>query len=179
MLGEPHDRPRPAASDFVDTVADLTQRRAEGADPETTALVVALLRAGGRHRGLYERRAHDQGGRHLRAFSVLYLVWLYGRLRARDLARLLGMSRQTTSAVLASLESGGLVCRERGEGRDRRLVEVRLTDDGRRTVEREFQAQHDLDGQWLAVLSPAEQRTLRHLLERLATQHPGDNTLVG
>ena len=46
MLGEPHDRPRPAASDFVDTVADLTQRRAEGADPETTALVVALLRAG-------------------------------------------------------------------------------------------------------------------------------------
>ena len=50
---------------------------------------------------------------------------------------------------------------------------------GRRTVEREFQAQHDLDGQWLAVLSPAEQRTLRHLLERLATQHPGDNTLVG
>ena len=51
MLGEPHDRPRPAASDFVDTVADLTQRRAEGADPETTALVVALLRAGGRHRG--------------------------------------------------------------------------------------------------------------------------------
>jgi DNA-binding MarR family transcriptional regulator len=179
MPGDHDGRPRPAARDFVDTVVDLTQRRAEGADPETTALVVVLLRAVGRHRGLFEQRAHDQHGRHLRAFSVLYLVWLYGTLEGRDLARLLGMSRQTTSAALGALESAGLVCRERDASGDRRLVEVRLTDDGRRTVEQEFRAQHGVDARWLSVLTPAERRTLRELLERLVTQNPGEVPLVG
>lgn len=169
----------PAASDFVDTVVDLTTRRAEGADPDTTALVVALLRAVGRHRGLFEQRAHDQHGRHLRAFSVLYLVWLCDQLKARDLARLLGMSRQTTSAALGSLESAGLVCRERDESGDRRLIAVRLTEDGRRIVEQEFHAQHRLDARWLSVLSPTERRSLRSLLDRLATPVPGGPALVG
>ncbi len=175
----PQDGRNPAASDFVDIVVDLTARRAGGADPDTTALVVALLRAVGRHRGLFEQRAHDQHGRHLRAFSVLYMVWLYDQLKARDLARLLGMSRQTTSAALGSLETAGLVCRERDEGGDRRLIAVRLTEDGRRTVEQEFRAQHHLDARWVSVLSPAERRSLRNLLERLATPLPGGPALVG
>ncbi len=170
--------PAAAAGDFVDTVVDLTSRRAEGTDPETTALVVSLLRAAGRHRGIFEQRAHAQHGRHLRAFSVLYMVWLHEQLRARDLARLLGMSRQTTSAALGALEASGLVCRERNGSGDRRLIAVRLTEQGRRAVETEFWSQHGLDARWLSVLSPAERRTLRCLLERLAAAPPGP-ALVG
>jgi len=171
-------RPSPRAEDFVDTVVGLTRRRVEVADPETAALVVSLMRAAGRHRGLFEERAHAEQGRHLRAFSVLYLVWIFDELTARDLGRSLGMSRQTTSAALAALESAGLVCRSRADQGDRRLVRVRLTEPGERAVAAQFRAQHRLDSRWLAVLTPGDRRLLRTLLDRVATSPVPGPSLV-
>ena len=154
----------------VEAMVDLTHRRVPGTDDETMGLVLALLRAAGRHRQTFESRAHADHGRHLRAFSVLYVVWLFGRPTARDIAHRLGMSRQTTSATLPGLEADGLVVRARDAAADRRLVIVELTQAGRDVVETEFRKQHELDVSWTRVLSAPERRELRNLLERLVPQ---------
>lgn len=163
---------RAAASEsqVVEAMVDLTHRREPGTDEETMGLVLALLRAAGRHRQSFETRVHADHGRHLRAFSVLYVVWLFGSPTARDIAHRLGMSRQTTSATLAGLETDGLLVRARDTAGDRRLVIVELTDAGRGVVETEFRRQHELDVCWTRVLSAPERRILRRLLERLVPQ---------
>ncbi|MBK8469981.1 MAG: MarR family transcriptional regulator [Actinomycetales bacterium] len=172
MAGAPEDA-------WVDTVVQLTSRRTSHVDTEIAGLVIALMRAAGRHRAMFESRAHDEGGKHLRAFSVLYMLWIFEHLQARDLTRLLGISRQTISAALASLESAGMILRARGSTGDRRLVEIRLTPAGRASVEREFHAQHHLDGRWFEALSVHDRRTLRSLLERLVAPTGQHHPMVG
>jgi DNA-binding MarR family transcriptional regulator len=49
---------------------------------------------------------------------------------------LLGVSAATVSRMITSLEKIGLLARERGSYRDGRLVHLRLTDAGRRTLRR-------------------------------------------
>jgi len=180
--GHGGDSPQDDEADYVDVVVSLTSRRAR-IDAQAMALVVALLRAAGRHRHTFERRARDIGGRHMRAFSVLYLLWVFGELSARDLARQLGMSRQTTSVVLAALVDEGLVVRRRSSGGDRRLVGLALSEAGVAEIEREFVQQHATDSEWLSVLSPEERTTLLVLLERIVAQrvpaHDSETRVTG
>jgi DNA-binding MarR family transcriptional regulator len=102
-------------------------------------------------------------------FRIMNLLWVTGRIEARELARVSGSSRATISAVLGTLERDGLVTRERSES-DRRQVLVRLTPEGARRLESGIEAQVRRDRQWFAVLSDDEQRVFGQLLQRLADQ---------
>ncbi len=95
------------------------------------------------------------------------MVWLFEPVEARDLARYSGVTRQTTSTVLRTLETAGLVARRRTSPRDRRLVEVRLTDRGREQIEAAFGEQNALEREWFGVLTPVEQGQLLALLDRV------------
>ncbi len=98
------------------------------------------------------------------------MIWLSEPVEARHLARFAGVSRQTTSTVLATLEAARLVVRKQTSRTDRRLVSVRLTAKGRAAVEEAIGAQNAVESGWFAVLSPAERIHLEDMLERVLTR---------
>lgn len=88
------------------------------------------------------------------------------RASVRDFHNCVNMEKPRVSRAIAKLERSGLVKKSPGED-DQRLIEVSLTDQGRRTLEaivpEALEFQHDL----LGALSEEEVRQLVSLMERL------------
>lgn len=159
---------------FPELSLELTRGRIAGLDETAASLGILLTRAALAHVQESEAKVHRSGGWSWAGFRILYIIWMFGEVEARDLARISGVSRQATSTVLATLEAAGLVERERTSTVDKRLVTVRLTPAGRPTFERAFVAQNALDSAIFGVLTEAERATLHSLLQRvLARMLPG------
>jgi DNA-binding MarR family transcriptional regulator len=71
------------------------------------------------------------------SFATLWVLWIWGRMEVRDLASAVGVSRPTTTGVVATLKRRGFVRSSRGS-LDGRTVFVELTPGGQRTIERLF-----------------------------------------
>lgn len=88
-----------------------------------------------------------------------------GWLSGAELGRRAGVTAQAMSTSLAGLEARGLV--QRGPHPTRgRVVQVWITDDGRRLLETAQRLTAPVDTRALALLAPDEQRQLRVLLVR-------------
>jgi MarR family transcriptional regulator, negative regulator of the multidrug operon emrRAB len=86
-------------------------------------------------------------------------------LSVTELGRRVGLSQPAAARMTDSLESAGLVRRERGAGR---AVAVRLTADGRRASQRLLAARRDsLRDLLRGALDASEQAVLAGLLEKL------------
>jgi DNA-binding MarR family transcriptional regulator len=68
------------------------------------------------------------------SFVVMWVLWVWGDLEARELAAAVGISRPTGTGGVKTLEGRGYVRRRRGAS-DGRMVIVSLTDKGRRKIE--------------------------------------------
>jgi MarR family transcriptional regulator, 2-MHQ and catechol-resistance regulon repressor len=101
-----------------------------------------------------------------RQLAVLEALLHRGPMCQRELGRKLLRSDPNMTAVLDTLERDGLVGRERSAS-DRRMVQVSLTDEGRRVIERVFPGHAQRIAQALAVLAPEEQRQLGALCRKL------------
>ncbi len=77
-----------------------------------------------------------------------------------------GISRNTVSALIASLEKDGLISREL-HGMDRRRFLIRLTPEGRRLVKAKLGSQFKFASSCFKDLSPQDRKTLADLLTRL------------
>ncbi len=152
---------------FRDAAVRFTKERRADLDALAVALIFTLNRVASAHQHESERLVHRPRGWTYSGFRVLYMVWLFEPVEARDLARYSGVTRQTTSTVLRTLEAAGLVARRRTSPQDRRLVEVRLTDRGRVQIEAAFGEQNALEREWFGVLTPVEQGQLLALLDRV------------
>jgi MarR family transcriptional regulator, organic hydroperoxide resistance regulator len=141
--------------------------RIGGLDETAASLGILLTRSALAHVQESEARVHRAAGWSWAGFRIMYIIWILGEVEARDLARISGVSRQSTSTVLATLESAGLVNRERASTEDKRLVAVRLTAEGNAAFESAFVGQNALDAQMFGVLSDDEKKTLQSLLQRV------------
>ena len=97
------------------------------------------------------------------SFTTLWVLWIWGTMEVRDLAAGVGISRPTTTGVVATLKRRGCVRSRRGY-RDGRSVFVALTPRGRRTIERLFMSFNVEEGAVTEQLSPKEQDILAGLL---------------
>ncbi|NIK61692.1 MarR family winged helix-turn-helix transcriptional regulator [Kribbella shirazensis] len=88
-------------------------------------------------------------------------------LRLSELAARLGIVPRSATSVVDDLEAAGLVARQ-PDPHDRRATLVDLTPDGRQILTTLRQNRRDIMVSQLARLSAAEQKTLIHLLQRLA-----------
>lgn len=167
---ESHSPSNVSGSEFGDVAAELTRQRLPGIDQVAMALGFALVRTGTAHMQEIERRVHRPRGLSFSGFRILYMIWLFKEIEARDLARLAGVSRQTTSTVLANLESNGFVHRERTSETDRRLVAVRLTLEGEAMIGDVFTEQNRLESEWFDCLTPDERAQLKSLLDRVSAR---------
>jgi DNA-binding MarR family transcriptional regulator len=109
------------------------------------------------------------------SFVSLWVLWVWGAMEAREFAAAVGISRPTATGVMSTLEARGLVVRRR-DADDGRLVIVRLTAKGRRTIETLFPAFNAEEASLAAHLSPERQdelaATLRSLLRAVVAADP-------
>lgn len=110
---------------------------------------------------------HQVSGSSSASMRVLIMVWAFGPMEAKDLARLSGVTRQAVSGCLATLERDGLVRRERELSEDRRLVSITVTPSGREAVEGYLGPQNALHRVYFRSLEDSELETLVQLLSRL------------
>jgi len=88
-------------------------------------------------------------------------------LRLSELAAQLGIVPRSATSVVDDLEAAGLVERQ-PDPHDRRATLVDLTPDGRQILNTLREKRRDVMVSQLSRLTDTEQRTLAHLLQRLA-----------
>lgn len=115
------------------------------------------------------------------SFVALWVLWVWGAMEARELAAAVGISRPTATGVMTTLEGRGLVARGR-DPRDGRLVIVKLTAKGRRTIERLFPAFNVEEAAIASHLPPERQdelaATLRALLRAVVASDVENGDVV-
>ena len=92
------------------------------------------------------------------AFTVLWVVWVWGEMESRHLAAEAGITKGTLTGVVRTLERRGLVER-RTHAADRRLVLVSASPEGEATMEQlfpEFNAQETTISSGLSATGKAE-----------------------
>lgn len=98
---------------------------------------------------------------------VLSLLKLQPEISQKDLGYLLDMRNQSLGELLAKLERNGHITRTPSE-KDRRVMNIKLTDQGAASAEKLENKQEDMDNLF-DCFSSEEQETLGKLLERLTT----------
>lgn len=98
---------------------------------------------------------------------MLLVLWGQETATLRDLGAALHLDSATLSPVVKRLERAGLVTRRRGE-RDERLVDVTITEAGRRLRPGASAAQRAVEQ--ATGLDPIELATLRDQLNELAAR---------
>ncbi len=104
-------------------------------------------------------------------FGVLEALYHLGSLLPSQLAQKHLMSRGNITTVLDNLEKRGLVRRER-DNRDRRVIFVHLTDEGRALLQEILPAHVAAIVAQMKSLTPGEQEEIGRLCRRLGKPEP-------
>jgi DNA-binding MarR family transcriptional regulator len=140
------------------------------ADPTSVMLFSQILRANNQ---LTQAAERNLGGGGL-TWAKFRLLMDLGRqehlqstgMQPSELSDNQGISRNTISALLASLEADGLVSRELNET-DRRKFLIRLTPEGRKMLKSKMNGQFLFVTRCFQVLDASERQTLSQLMARL------------
>lgn len=150
----------------------LQERVQQGCDPLSVQALIWLFRAYSAANSAHVEELRPLG-LSPSAFNVLMALHNTpgGTLEPCQLAARLLVSRPSVTGLLDTLQGKGLV-RRTPHADDRRRVLVRLTAEGRRTLERHFteHSRHQVDV--FADLTPDEQATLVILLRRVRGATP-------
>lgn len=112
------------------------------------------------------RHVADEGGITMSQFGVLEALLHLGPLSQGDLGQKLLLSGSNVTTVIDNLEKRGFVTRTRRPG-DRRVVDVELTDSGRKLIARLFPAHARRITNLLSALTSKQQDQLGELCRTL------------
>ena len=132
------------------------------ADKTVSLRISAVSRVHRQHAGALLHGIGLSAGQEL----LLMLLWDEEPRTQAELTRELAIEPPTTSKMLARLERGGLIARERSES-DRRTVLVSLTEAGRALEGPVNAAWRTLEEDTVAALTPQQQDDLMILLGRV------------
>jgi MarR family transcriptional regulator, organic hydroperoxide resistance regulator len=135
-------------------------------DLTSMAAVANVFRVASAARNHLERTVLAPDGLSFTAFTVMWVLWVWGEMEFRDLAVDTGVAKGTLTGVLATLEGRALVARRR-DGRDRRLMLVSCTPPGEKLMAELFPRFNDGEGRLVAGLAAAEARRLAQLLRKV------------
>ncbi|MFF3576534.1 MarR family winged helix-turn-helix transcriptional regulator [Streptomyces mirabilis] len=161
-------RGQASAADSVDRHVAVWAKELDWMDPVKEEIFVRLAILA-RHAAQARRDVLDSDGLQHWQFKVLLMLRRLGPPYAASpsqLADMLGLTRGALSARLGPLEEDGLIARSHHMA-DRRRVEVRITDAGYAAFEQHAVSEDRGENALLAVLTPAEKRTLADLLRKL------------
>jgi MarR family transcriptional regulator, 2-MHQ and catechol-resistance regulon repressor len=159
----------PIQDDFMPTELEI-MRRVSGLPIDELALAVAsnLWRASQAFKQKLEREVLRQQNLSFSSFSTLFIVWIWGPIETREIAKSQGISKATVTSLLNTLEKNGLV-RRKTSRQDKRLVLAELTPAGKNTIEWVFPKFNQGEAEMAGLLTEAEQLELSRLLRKIAT----------
>src|SRR6266513_2615844 len=163
----PHRLPSGSDSDLVRAERDIRGRIGDQhLDFAAMAAVSNIYRAANVIRHHMEQKVLADEDLSWAAFTVLFVLWIWGDQQTRHLAAEAGVTKGTLTGVLKTLEKRGLA-RRRGHDADGRLVLVSLEPKGRDVIERLFPAFNRGEALVSASLTPREKDQLATLLRKI------------
>jgi len=153
--------------------------RLEGRELDFTAMsaIANIYRAGSAVRNHMERELLSGYELSWAAFTVLWVLWIWGIQETGHVAAEAGITKGTLTGVMKTLQARKLI-RRTPHRDDRRRVSIGLTRAGERLIEDVFPRFNEQETLAVSALSPNEQRELarllRHVLERIKTSDAPD-----
>ena len=159
------------AGDLVRAERDVQDRLHEvgidaQVDVDAMAAVANVFRVASAARGHLERTVLADAGLSFTAFTVMWVLWVWGVTESRELAIDAGVTKGTLTGVVGTLERRGLVSRRR-DAVDGRLVRVSTTTTGDALMAGLFARFNDGERRLVAGLDDGEARQLAHLLRKI------------
>ena len=155
------------AQDLVQAERDIRDRiGGQHLDFAAMAAVSNIYRAANAIRHHMEQKVLSEQDLSWAAFTVLFVLWIWGDQQTRHLAAEAGVTKGTLTGVLKTLEKRGLA-RRRGHDADGRLVLVSLEAKGREVIERLFPAFNEGEALVSASLTEREKYHLATLLRTI------------
>lgn len=130
------------------------------------AAVANVFRVASAARSHLERTVLAPVGLSFTAFTVLWVLWVWGELESRHLAAEAGITKGTLTGVVSTLERRRLVAR-RPHPSDRRQVLVACTPSGTDLMGELFTRFNTEEAHVSSGLDDGEARQLAHLLRRV------------
>jgi MarR family transcriptional regulator, organic hydroperoxide resistance regulator len=130
------------------------------------ATVSNIYRAANVIRNRMERQVLADEDLSWAAFTVMFVLWIWGDQETRHLAAEAGVTKGTLTGVLKTLEKRGLA-RRRGHEADGRLVLVGLEPKGVAVIERLFPAFNQGEALVSSALTEDEKQELAGLLRKI------------
>jgi len=156
-----------SASDLVRAEHDIRHRIGDQhLDFAAMAAVSNIYRAANVIRHHMEQKVLADEDLSWAAFTVLFVLWIWGDQQTRHLAEEAGVTKGTLTGVLKTLEKRGLARRRTHDG-DGRLVLVSLEPKGLGVIERLFPAFNMGETFVSASLSAQEKDQLAALLRKI------------
>ena len=164
----------PSGHELVDAERAVEARIGElGVDVDSMAAISNIFRVATTIRNHMERSVLATPDLSFTAFTVLWVLWIWGEQEARHVADESGISRGTLTGVVTTLERRGLV-RRRPHPEDKRSVLVAATRSGEALMAKLFpvfnaeeaKVSADLDDPQKAQLADAL-RTILRTIDRL------------
>ena len=156
-----------SARDLVQAERDIRGRIGDQhLDFAAMAAVSNIYRAANVVRNHMERKVLADEDLSWAAFTVLFVLWIWGEQQTRHLAVEAGVTKGTLTGVLKTLEKRGLT-RRQAHDEDGRLVLVSLEPKGEAVIERLFPAFNAGETQVSNALSDREKSQLAGLLRKI------------
>src|SRR6266516_5187609 len=172
-VGAAYDRAMPrrlaagTARDLVRAERDIRGRIGDQPlDFAAMAAVSNIYRAANVIRNHMERKVLADEDLSWAAFTVMFVLWIWGDQQTRHLAAEAGVTKGTLTGVLKTLEKRGLA-RRRAHEADGRLVLVSLEPKGQDVIERLFPAFNRGEAQVSTGLTRREKDQLASLLRTI------------
>lgn len=135
-------------------------------DFDSMAAISNVFRAANATRNFLERTVLAPSGLSWTAFVVLWVAWIWEPIETRTIAEEGGFSKATLTGVLQTLETRGLIKRNRS-AEDKRLVLVTLTAKGRKLMVSLFPEFNKHEQEVLSGLSAQQKRELASALRQI------------
>jgi DNA-binding MarR family transcriptional regulator len=156
-----------SARDLMRAEHDIRQRiGGQPLDFAAMAAVSNIYRAANVIRNHMERKVLADEDLSWAAFTVLFVLWIWGDQQTRHLADEAGVTKGTLTGVLKTLEKRGLA-RRRTHAGDGRLVLVGLEPKGLGVIERLFPAFNMSEALVSSSLTEREKDQLASLLRKI------------
>jgi DNA-binding MarR family transcriptional regulator len=153
--------------DLVQAEEDIRKRIGDyPLDFAAMAAVSNIYRAANAIRNHMERDVLAEEDLSWAAFTVLFVLWIWGDQQTRHLAAEAGVTKGTLTGVLKTLEKRDFAQR-RGHDEDGRLVIVTLRPRGRAVIEHLFPAFNAGEALVSSSLTPEEKEQLAFLLRKI------------
>ncbi len=167
--GDTADDTADDTAQYLDAERDIEARLAgEPIDFEANRAISNIYRAASAVRTRAEQGVLSTEGLSWGGFTILWVLWVWGRMTTARLAGECGLAKGTLTGMLNTLERRDLVVRATDPA-DRRRVLVSLSTEGERVISTVYPEFNRYEVEMVDGLSDAEARELSRLLRIVVT----------